>query len=263
VDLDGRVVGINSRGQGRGIGFTIPIDTAREVMAQLEGGGIERGYLGITLQALDRELADYLGVGEATGVLINHVVPDSPADHAGLATGDVITRFQASEVEAEEDGDLGTFQRMVARAVPGTRVQLGYLRSGHPESAEVEIGEQPKLEGAELETAVGFHVQEITPHLARSHRLESTTGAFVTFVADGSPASESGLRTGDVIVQIEAAEVSNLADFQKAIDGVAKDRRFLVRARRGDELKFLLIKPRGTVPGGEAADAADAAAHVR
>ena len=61
VDLEGRVVGINSRGQGRGIGFTIPIDTAREVMAQLDNGGIERGYLGVTLQALDRELADYLG----------------------------------------------------------------------------------------------------------------------------------------------------------------------------------------------------------
>jgi hypothetical protein len=70
VDLDGRVVGINSRGQGRGIGFTIPIDTAREVMAQLDHGGIERGYLGVSLQPLDRDLADHLGLGDATGVLI-------------------------------------------------------------------------------------------------------------------------------------------------------------------------------------------------
>jgi serine protease Do len=263
VDLEGRVVGLNSRGQGRGIGFTIPIDTAREVMAQLEGGGIERGYLGITLQALDRELADYLGVGEATGVLINHVVPDSPADRAGLATGDVITRFQTSEIEAEKDEDLGTFQRMVARAVPGTRAELAYLRAGQPASTQVEIGEQPKLEGAEVETEVGFHVQEITPHLARAHRLESTAGAFVIFVADGSPASEAGLRIGDVIVRIEAADVSSLDDFQHAIAGVEAHRRFLVQARRGEELKFLLIKPRGAKPGGEATDAADAASHVR
>src|SRR5262245_18793922 len=80
VDLEGRVIGINSRGQGRGIGFTIPIATAREVMAQLDNGGIERGYLGVSLQALDRDLADYLGLGESTGVLVSHVVPESPAD---------------------------------------------------------------------------------------------------------------------------------------------------------------------------------------
>lgn len=73
VDLDGRVVGINSRGQGRGIGFTIPIDTALEVMRELEAGGVERGYLGVSLQPLDRELASYFGIPDATGVIVNSV----------------------------------------------------------------------------------------------------------------------------------------------------------------------------------------------
>jgi serine protease Do len=262
VDLDGRVVGINSRGQGRGIGFTIPIDTAREVMAQLDKGGVERGFLGVSLQALDRDLADYLGLGDATGVLVSQVVPKSPAERAGLQTGDVITRFATREVEAEEEEDLGVFQRLVAGSSPGTRVELGYLRAGKPRTAQVEIGEQPKLEGEEVETPVGFHVKEITPSLARSNRLTSTTGAFVTFVANGSPASEAGLRMGDVIVRVEAADVASLEQFRNAIAGVDMNRRFLVHARRGDELKFVLIKPRATAPGTEIPDAPKAASQV-
>src|SRR5262245_16591181 len=262
VDLDGRVIGINSRGQGRGIGFTIPIATAREVMAQLDSGGIARGYLGVSLQALDRDLADYLGLGESTGVLVSHVVPESPADRAGLHTGDVITHFEGHEVEAEEEEDLGSFQRLVAGAAPGTRVQLAYLREGKPATAKVEIGAQPKLEGEEVETPVGFHVKEITPNLARTNRLSSTSGAFVTFVASGSPASEAGLRTGDVIVQIEEADVASLSEFQSAIAGIDMKRRFLLRARRGDDLKFVLIKPRASAPGTEIPDAPKASTQV-
>jgi serine protease Do len=264
VDLEGRVVGINSRGQGRGIGFTIPIETAREVMAQLDKGGIERGYLGISLQALDRDLAEYLGVGDTTGVLVNHVVPESPAARAGLTTGDVITMFDSVRVEAEEEQDIGTFQRMVARAAPGTQVELGYLRGGQPGTLRVVISEQPELEGPEVETEVGFYVQEITPHLARVHRLESTAGAYVTFVADGSPASEAGMRVGDVIVRVEGTEVAGVGDLQKAISHVdAQQTRFLVQARRGEELKYLLIKPRGTRPAVGPVDDASAASHVR
>jgi serine protease Do len=262
VDLDGRVVGINSRGQGRGIGFTIPIGTAREVMAQLDKGGIERGYLGVSLQALDRDLADYLGLGDVTGVLVSQVVPSSPAARAGLQTGDVITRFDQSEIEAEEEEDLGGFQRLVAGSAPGTRVVLGYLRDGKPGVAKVEIGEQPKIEGEEVETPVGFHVKEITPNLARTHRLASSSGAFVTFVANGSPASEAGLRSGDVIVRVESADVANLDQFRSAIAGLDMSRRFLVRARRGDELKFVLIVPRASAPDKHPADAPKAASQV-
>jgi S1-C subfamily serine protease len=262
VDLDGRVVGINSRGQGRGIGFTIPIATAREVMAQLDNGGIERGYLGVSLQPLDRDLADYLGLPDTTGVLVSQVVPKSPAETAGLETGDVITRFQGLEVEAEEEEDLGSFQRLVAGAAPGTRVEIAYLRGGKPGTAKIEIGPQPKIEGEEVETAVGFHVKEITPNLARAHRLPSTTGAFVTFVANGSPASEAGLRTGDVIVRVEEANVAGLDEFRKAIAGVDPKRRFLVRARRGEEIRYVLIVPRASASDDSPADTPNAAAQV-
>ena len=243
VDLAGKVVGINSRGQGRGIGFTIPIDTARDVMAQLEAGGIERGFLGIMFQSVDRDLADHFGVADATGVLINHVLPGSPAEQAGLETGDIITRFDGRDVEAEEQEDLGSFQRLVARVAPGSEVEIRYLRSGETQRTKLVVGDQPALEGAEEESDFGFHVQEITPHLARTHRLTTTEGAFVTFVADGSPAREAGLRVGDVVVRVEEAEVADLDGFREALDSVEASERFLLLARRGDELKFLLVKP--------------------
>lgn len=256
VDLDGNVLGINSRGQGRGIGFTIPIDTAQQVMGQLERGGVERGYLGITFQALDRELADYFGVPDATGVVVNSVVAGSPAASAGLAPRDIITRIDGVAVEAEKEEDLNNFQRLVAGLPPGRQVRLDLLRGGKTEDVKVELGAQPKIIAAEAESELGFTVQEITDQLAREHRLDSSRGAFVLFVARGSPAREAGLQVGDVIVQVEDASVATLEEFRRAMAGVEGSPRFLIQARRGDETMFLLLKP-GARPAESPPEATD------
>ena len=242
VDLQGRVVGLNSRGQGRGIGFTIPIDTVQNVMAQLEQGGIERGYLGITMQALDRDLADYLGVPTETGIVVNSVVDDSPADRAGLEAGDLITHFRGAAIEAEQDEDLGILQRMVAAVSPGEEVALRTIRDGKPRELEIEIGTQPTVEPDEAESDLGFYVQEITANLARAHRLATESGAWVYFVERGSPASEAGLLIGDVIQRIEDREIEDLSDFREAMDAVASLPRFLITSRRGEETRFVLVK---------------------
>jgi S1-C subfamily serine protease len=248
VDLDGRVIGINSRGQGRGIGFTIPIDTATQVAAQLEHGGVERGYLGVTFQALDRELADYFGVPDATGVVVNSVVPGSPAADAGIAPRDILTRIDGVAVEAEKEEDLNNFQRQVAALPPGREVRLELLRAGAARQVSVRLGTQPKIEADEAESDLGFNVQEITEPLLRERRLDSNRGALVNFVARGSPAREAGIEVGDVIVQIEDAQVSNLDDFRRAMAKVTGAQRFLIQAKRGEDTKFLLVKP-GARPG--------------
>ncbi len=242
VDLDGEVVGINSRGQGRGIGFTIPIDTAVEVMRQIADGGVERGWLGITMQALDRDLARYFGVPDASGVVVNSVVAHSPAARAGLEPGDIVTAFDGQPVDAEKEEDLGSLQRRVARETPGHRVRIDVLRDGKPRHVEVAIEEQPKVEPAEAESPAGFHVQEITESMAREQRLSSRRGAFVSFVARGSPANEAGLLPGDVIERIEKTEVSDLDTFRRSMATVEKKPVFLITARRGPETKFLLVK---------------------
>ncbi len=265
VDLEGRVIGINSRGQGRGIGFTIPVDTALDVMRQLEEGGIERGWLGITMQPLDRDLAEYFRIPKASGVIVNSVTPDSPAAKAGLRAGDVITHFNAVGVEAEKDEDLGSFQRLVAGVPPGQEAGVTLLRDAKPKEVRVRLAVQPEVDPAEQETDVGFHVQEITEHVYRTQRLGTRLGAYVSFVAGGSPAAEAGLLPGDVIRRIETQGVDDLEDFRKAIDGAADRARFLIETQRGEETKYLLVK-RGASPSPPAAsegDGAGEASHAR
>jgi S1-C subfamily serine protease len=247
VDLEGRVIGINSRGKGRGIGFTIPIDTALEVMAQIQEGGIERGWLGLTIQPLNRDLASYFGFPAATGVIVNGVIRDSPAARAKLAAGDIITAMNGVPVEAEKEEDLGNFQRRVAHLPPGETAKLEVLREGKRRTVEVRLGTQPKVEPTEAESDLGFHVQEITENLFRAQRLASRSGAYVSFVARGSPAAEAGLRPGDVIEAIGESDIGDLEAFRHAMKGVEEQLQLMIRARRGDDLKFLLLK-RGARP---------------
>jgi S1-C subfamily serine protease len=261
VDLDGRVVGINSRGQGRGIGFTIPIDTALEVMHELEAGGVERGYLGVSLQPLDRELAAYFGMPDATGVIVNSVAEGSPAAGAGLRTGDILMRFGGKDVAAEKEEDLGGFQRLVAGVAPGEPVEIELLRDRQPLQVRATLAAQPKVEPEEVETGVGFHVQEITETIFREQRLPSRTGAYVSFVASGSPAAEAGLDVGDVVRRIEAEPIDDLDDFRRAVADVESAARFLITAERGDETLFLLVRPGARPAEGETASTPGEASH--
>ncbi len=242
VDLDGRVIGINSRGQGRGIGFTIPVDTALDVMRQLDSGGIERGWLGVTIQPFDRELAAYFGVPNETGVVVSSVTPHSPAADAGIKPGDVLTDFADRAIEAEKEEDLGNFQRVVARIAPGESAQIAVLRDGQRKKLRVTLAEAPKVEAEELESDAGFHAQQITETIVRQNRLATRRGAYVSFVASGSPAAEAGLEPGDVIQRIEGREIENLGDLRDALAAAQPLSRFLVTAERGEETRLVLVR---------------------
>jgi serine protease Do len=256
VDLEGRVVGINSRGQGRGIGFTIPVDTVLDVLAQISNGGVERGWLGVSIQPLDRDLARYLGQPDATGVIVNSVVEDSPAAKAGVRPGDILLTFGERTLEAEKEEDLGTFQRLVASTAPGTKLELTLLRDGRKKSVSTRLATQPTVDPSEAESDLGFQVQEITESLYRSERLPTRDGAYVTFVIGGTPAAEAGLAQGDVVVKVGDAPVASLEAFRRADQAAAGAERVLIHARRGSDLRFLLLKRGG--PRGAASDAANA-----
>ena len=133
------------------------------------------------------------------------------------------------------------------------RVEVGILRDGKPRNLKVSIGVQPKVQPEEAESELGFHVQEITENLYRSQRLPTKEGAFVFFVARGSPAAEAGLSVGDVVQRVEERDVENLDDFRAAMEAVETSRRFLVTTRRAEETKYLLLKrgARPTTPAGD------------
>jgi S1-C subfamily serine protease len=250
VDLEGAVIGINSRGQGRGIGFTIPINTAKRVADDLLGeGGIARGYLGIVIQPLDRELATYWGVSEVDGVVINGVVEDSPAQKAGFQIGDIVTEFNGEPVAAEKEEDLGDFQRRVATSPVGQKVEIAVYRKGATEVLTAELGTQPKVVPDEEETPYGFTVQEVTVGLHRLHRLETREGVLVSFVERGSEGAEAGLAVGDLIQSVNDGAVVDLATFREAMAEIDGTQPFLVRAARGPNTRFLLLVPRGSKEG--------------
>ncbi len=256
VRLDGKVIGINSRGQGRGIGFTIPINTAKEVMADLLGGSrIARGYLGVVLQPLERELATYWEIPEVEGVIVNGVVEGSPADRAGIKVGDIVTRLSGEPVAAEKDEDIGDFQRRVAGMEVGEKVEMEVFRAGKSRRLSATLGSQPKIVAEEEETPWGFTVQELTLGLIRLHRLEVREGVLISFVERGSEAAEAGLNLGDLIQRVNEQPVTDLATFREALESVDEENSFLIEALRGPDRRFMLIvprnKPKGTVDSRE------------
>jgi len=246
VNLRAEVIGINSRGQGRGIGFTIPINTAKRVSAELLGDGkIARAYLGVSIQPFSRELAGYWSLEDVHGVIVNGVAPGSPAADVGLEVGDILTRFNGTPVRAEKDEDIGEFQRQVAQADIGTQVVIEVVRDGKPVELQARLGAQPKVVPDEQETEFGFTVQEVTENLYRSHRLKHRDGVLVSFVERGSEAAEAGMAVGDLIVQMEGDGISDIEQFRSSIKTIETESPFMVRARRGADLRFLLVVPRG------------------
>ena len=257
INLHGEVIGVNSRGQGRGIGFTIPINTAKQVTADLLGEGrIARAYIGITIQPLDRDLARYWKLDDVHGLIVNGVAEGSPAESAGLKSGDIVTRFDGIAMQAEKDEDLGEFQRKVARSPVGKQVELDYMRDGEAGTLQVTLGVQPKVVPDREDTDFGFNVQEVTDALYRSHRLDDRSGVLVAFVERGSEAAETKMKVGDLIVAIEDMPVPDMAGFRRAMQALDVSRPFLVRARRGPNLRFLLIVPRDSEPRAGNGDAA-------
>ena len=250
LNTKGEVVGINtaifSRGGGNiGIGFAIPIDLAREIMPQLrEKGRVTRGWLGVMIQKVTPEIADSLGLDEATGALVADVVKEGPAAAAGLEQGDVIVRFDGKPV-----GDSAELPLLVARTGIGKQVELTVIRDKTTKTFTVTIAELKDEEGlAEggggASEDLGLALQTLTPDLAENLGLErGMKGVVVTQVESGAPAAEAGIRRGDVILEVNRAPVKDVAAYTKAVREAGKGKSLLFLVRRGDNTIFLAVKP--------------------
>ncbi len=252
VNFKGEVIGINSMGEGRGIGFTIPIDTALKVMNSfIKLGHLERGWLGVFVQAFDRDMADYMGVPKLTGVLITGIVRNSPADRAGIKIGDIICEFDGHKVDVEEDKDINDFRRMIANYKPGSKVKVKIYRYNQAKRkgkflyVTVKLTKHPKVEPAKFDTSYGFSVEEITLGTQLKYQLKNRNGVLVTYVERGTPASEAGMFSGEVIVKIDGKRIHSLKDLKRVLEEYRKTgkRKFLIIAKYKSAYRYHLIIP--------------------
>ncbi|HET6467113.1 MAG TPA: DegQ family serine endoprotease [Geminicoccaceae bacterium] len=228
-NLDGKVVGVNSAifspsGGNIGIGFAISSNLAKKVVADLmDDGQVRRGWLGVSIQSLDRDLATGLGLDEPEGALVARVEADTPAARAGVRSGDVIVEFNGTPIRQLRD-----LTRAVADFTPGETAHVVVLRDGERQTLSAQIAQlpapEPQVASAADETTqqgrLGLALAPITPEARERLNLDDATqGVLVQEVAPDSPAAEKGIRSGDVILEVAGSEVKSP---QQVIDAVRK-----------------------------------------
>jgi serine protease Do len=246
LNIRGEVIGINTaiNPVGRGIGFAIPINMAKEVLQQLvENGRVVRGYLGVVIQTLSPELAGKFDVGANGGVLVGDILRGSPAESAGLKRGDVILDFAGRSVHKMQE-----LQRLVAGTRPGTPVRLKVMRDRQEQLVALEIGElkeaEPKAEPAG--SRFGLTLDAVTKDLVKQFNLKIDEGIVITNVESGSPAARDGLRKGDVILEIERTPVTNVDTFKNVVGKLSpSDHVLLLVLREERSFYTILHAPRG------------------
>ncbi len=248
VDLDGRVVGINTaiftRGGGgyMGIGFAIPINMAKDIASQLiNEGEVSRGHLGIVIQSLTAELAESFDLKNKQGILISDVMEDSPAAKAGLKRGDIIIAYRGKHIT-----DIGDFRNQVSLTSPGNKEELTIIRDGREINMMVTIGkredEQILARGPTQSTEqLGLTVQTITQELARQFNAKAGEGVVVTQVQQGSISAMAGIKVGTVILQVDRKAVKSADDFMRELNNASKNKRVLLLLRMGNAQHFVVL----------------------
>ncbi|HLV78281.1 MAG TPA: DegQ family serine endoprotease [Marinobacter sp.] len=251
-NLEGEVVGINSQiytrsGGFMGVSFAIPIDDAMNVFHQIrEDGAVSRGWLGVLIQEVNRDLAESFGLKRPRGALIAEVMDGSPAQQGGLRSGDIVLEYDGEEIHRSSD-----LPPMVGRTPVGESAELTVLREGREISLSLEIGRLP--EDGEVAQApasgdkgdananpLGLVVEPLSDDIARSAGVEG--GVLVAGVSRGA-AYEAGIRPRDIITEINRKQVRSPEEFRKVVAGLPEDRAVAVRIVRQGRAIYLVMKP--------------------
>ena len=239
----GEVIGINTAivAGGQGIGFAIPVNMAKNIITQLkEKGKVTRGWLGVAIQAVTPELAQSFGLETAAGALVTEVAKESPADKAGIQSGDIILGFDGKVVH-----EMNELPRLVADAPVGKKVEVKLLRDRKEMAVTVTIEKLSEKGGEAAVTTpdtLGMTVAELTGELAAKLGTGETKGVVVTGVKSGSEAEEAGIAAGDVVREINGAKITTIADYEKAVAGRKKGAVLRLLLKRGDSSLFVALK---------------------
>ncbi|HEX8550096.1 MAG TPA: Do family serine endopeptidase [Abditibacteriaceae bacterium] len=256
-DIEGRVIGVNNAiysqsGGNVGIGFAIPINTAKDIAERLiKNGKITRGYLGVGIEDVDDAVINQFDLPRGTkGVLVRSVDKNTPGERAGLQAGDVVLSFNGTAVAKSTE-----LQRMVGNAPVGSTAQLRVLRDGQTIVLNARLDEL-KSEGDTPETTpqrttpdnedtgtagpMGLKLQSLTPATAKQFGVEGSRGVLVTGVGENSAAAAAGLQRGDVIERVGQRVVTTPAEAKAAID------RIINRQTEDTKSVALLVNRKGT-----------------
>ena len=247
INARGQAIGINAAifsqsGGSVGIGFAIPSNQAKTVVAQLaETGHVSRSWLGVSIQPLTPELAKGFGLSEAKGALVASVSDDSPAMKAGIKAGDVITEYDGRKVASSDE-----LPKLVAVTPAGREVAVAVVRDGKTlrlqakvtalddpdQKIAAEAGEKGKL---------GVAVEPVTPAIAKQLGLKNSSGVVVRRVEDGSPAANAGIQPGDVILEIDRQPVKDVAGLKGLVAKHAKGTPMVVLLHREAATLYVVV----------------------
>jgi serine protease Do len=245
LNMKGEVIGINTAivAGGQGIGFAIPVNLAKKIIGQLKSSGeVTRGWLGVGIQDISDEVAEYYGIKEKKGVLVTEVFPGDPADSAGIKPKDIIVSVNGKAIDSARK-----LTGVIADTSVGDTVKIDIIRNGKTKTLDVKIAkrEETKISAKstpkENKEQLGIRVAEITPETVRRFNLKDAKGVMVAGIESESKAAEAGLQIHDIIIEINHRNISSVADFDKAIDEVPEGKPinlFIRRLNRG----LLVIK---------------------
>ncbi len=246
LNMDGEVVGINTAivKSGQGIGFAIPSDLAVNIIDQLKSSKrVSRGWLGVAIQNVSKEMSEYYKLDQDGGVYVAKVYADNPADKAGIQQGDVIIGVQGQEIGSSKDLTM-----TIARLKVGSKVNIEVIREGENLIIPVELGERPDdTDSGQYGDALnefddlGFMFKPLDKEIAEQLELPATAkGLVVTQIEQGSKAAMSGVRTGDLLVEINHHKITSLGDYSKVMNKISKGNTTHMLFRRGSSQIFVV-----------------------
>ena len=249
-DIDGNVIGVNTAifspsGGSVGIGFAVPADTVKSVVAQLKDKGVvTRGWIGVQIQPVTADIADSLGLKKAEGALVVEPQSDSPAAKAGILAGDVVTTLDGQAITDARD-----FARKISAMDPGSTVKLAVLRKGETKTLSMTLGELPQQRqaraAAEKGETAGGNAPRLGLMLAPAGKVAGGGGEGVVVIGidpDGR-AADHGVKTGDIILDVGGKAVSTPAEVRKVLADARDNakRTVLMRVKSGEATRFVAI----------------------
>ena len=243
VNLKGEVIGINSAivAGGQGIGFAIPSNMGKSIVAQLkEKGKVTRGWIGVSIQTVTPEIARAFDLKESEGALVGDVVPNSPADKGGIKRGDIIVSFDGKSVKRANDLPM-----IVAEIASGKTVDVKLLRNGKEIAMKVTVEEMSENKIASQmgspQQTLGITVDDINPKWQRMFHLKDKTGVVVIDILPASPADNAGIQAGDIIKEINRKPIRNITEFTTLLSQMEKDKPELFLIKRGAQTFYVSI----------------------